>query len=249
MQRLFRILGYEVARLDRFGKDPVADIGRLFNGRALEVIFDVGANEGQTSEQFAAAFPRAVVYSFEPFEPSFEKLSALAEGSVQVRPVRCALGDVEAEMKLHVNSASVTNSLLPNAPEAEEFQPAGMAREITSVTTRVSTVDAQCESAGVPFIDVLKTDTQGYDLHVLRGAERMIRGENVAVVLAEVLFAPLYSGQSYFHDIYAHLWARGFRLVTLYGVALNENGYASWCDALFVHPQAVLRRRRKRGVA
>ena len=90
VQRLLRAKGYEVSRLDRPGKDPIVDIGHLLKGQAPRVILDVGANEGQTTEQFISAFPSAMVHSFEPFEPSFRKLSAIFAASGQVRAVQCA---------------------------------------------------------------------------------------------------------------------------------------------------------------
>ena len=89
------------------------------------------------------------------------------------------------------------------------------------------------------FIDLLKMDTQGYELHVLAGAEQTIRANNIAVVYSEVLFVPLYKGQAYFPEVYEHLVSRGFGLVNFYDTHYNDDGYLSWCDALFVHPMGI----------
>ena len=41
----------------------------------------------------------------------------------------------------------------------------------------MSTVDAEAERLGVERIDLLKTDTEGYELEVLRGAAGLLGGE------------------------------------------------------------------------
>jgi len=56
-----------------------------------------------------------------------------------------------------------------------------------------------------------------------------------------MLFVPLYESQVNFEVVYMHLYARGFRLVDLYDCCRNDEGYLSWCDALFVNP-AVLKK-------
>jgi FkbM family methyltransferase len=236
IKKLLRLKGYEIARLNRFGRHPLVDIRRIFSGHTPRVIFDVGANEGQTATQFATLFPEAVIYSFEPFHDAFTQLQKAAVKYPRIHPVETALGDKIGDQTLCVNAASVTNSLLANSPEAPDFQPNGMADSRGTATVRVSTADDYCRAHQIPSIDILKIDTQGYDLTVLRGAEQLITENRVAVILVEVLFASLYLGQAYFHQIYDYLWHHGFRLVNLYDVAINERTYASWCDAIFVHP-------------
>ena len=155
------------------------------------------------------------------------------------------LGERIANQTFFLNAASVTNSLLPNAPGAFSFHPESMAAPRNETTVSVSTIDTYSQEHSIHWIDILKTDTQGYDLCVFRGAETLLAESRVAVILTEVLFAHLYSGQAYFEDIYIHLLHRGFRLVGLYSVSWNSQHYASWGDALFVHPEAVARRRAK----
>jgi FkbM family methyltransferase len=239
LRNAIRASGYEIARANRFGVKPLKDIRKIFGTQIPRTVFDVGANEGQTAIEFAKEFPGATIYSFEPFGNAFCELQRVAARLPQITPVQSALGQTIGSQTLFLNAASVTNSLLPNAPEAAIFQPEGMALPAGSTTVPVSTVDDYCRQHGIQWIDVLKTDTQGYDLSVLVGAEQLIAAQKVSAIFVELLFAPLYSGQSNFQDIYAHLWGRGFKLVNFYSVSWNEQNYASWCDGLFVHPDAL----------
>ena len=47
--------------------------------------------------------------------------------------------------------------------------------DTTEVPVRVETLDGYCERHGIDSIDLLKVDTQGYDLNVLKGAAGRMR--------------------------------------------------------------------------
>ena len=100
----------------------------------------------------------------------------------------------------------------------------------------VITLDDYCRSAGIDRVDVLKTDTQGYDLEVLKGAERLFQDRRISVVHVEVTFDDLYEGMPEFDELYRFLADRQMRLVALYNYVMRS-GVAGWCDALFALPK------------
>jgi hypothetical protein len=61
--------------------------------------------------------------------------------------------------------------------------------------------------------DVIKIDTQGYELEILCGGERTIA--SAFLIELEVEFNPLYKQQPLFGDLDAHLRSRGFGLLGL----------------------------------
>ena len=99
----------------------------------------------------------------------------------------------------------------------------------------VETVDAYCAGRAIRGIDLLKIDTQGYDLEVLRGAKEIL--PHVRLVLAEWTFRPLYQGMAEPDAIYRHLIDRAFRLVGIYHWWYS-NGLADCADALFARMPA-----------
>jgi hypothetical protein len=50
------------------------------------------------------------------------------------------------------------------------------------------------------------------------------------------LFAPLYEGQAFFHEVYDRCLRDGYRFVGLYGAAYSEQNELLWADALFQAP-------------
>jgi hypothetical protein len=97
----------------------------------------------------------------------------------------------------------------------------------------------------VTNIDLLKIDVQGGELGVIKGAERHLK--NAVMVLTEVEFVEMYSGQPLFADIDAELRRQGFvihMLGALQGRAfkpISVNGNPErglnqliWSDAVYV---------------
>ena len=71
--RLFTMVGKRMAfslasalRLLAHGVDLASDLSRHFPDRRGDLIFDVGANVGQTVLEFRTVFRKAYIVSFEP---------------------------------------------------------------------------------------------------------------------------------------------------------------------------------------
>ena len=100
----------------------------------------------------------------------------------------------------------------------------------------ITTLNSFCGTNHIDRIDLIKIDTQGYELKVLKGADKIISPTFARAVYVEVLFVELYEAQPYFLDIYKVLSERGFRLVGFYNIfrSVQSPHFLLWCDALFV---------------
>ncbi len=230
--RVARSLGWDVSRTAVFGKNPFADIHKLATD-VPRLGFDVGANEGQTAGELRRIFSEARIYCFEPYEAAFRTLQRRLGGDPRFCLEPIALGDNKGEATLYENAQSVTNSLLPNAPEAHLFQPTAYAIPMGQSKVAITTLDDFCKERTIPRIDFLKIDCQGYDLRILQGARKHLTEHRISFIVVEMLFAPLYTGQANFHEIYGFLTGFGYRLVGLYAIHRSPAGDILWCDALF----------------
>lgn len=234
-KRALARFGYELRRLPGgappLGQDPFADMRRLLENEARPLIFDVGANVGQSIEKFRRYFPHSVIHAFEPGADAFAELQRRTAAITDVRINRLALGASAGTRNFFVSSTgSQLNSLLE--PSTEIWGGGGI-KEKTQVA--VSTVDAYCREH-VEFINILKTDTQGSDFEVIRGAEQMLRARRVQLVYMEILFSDMYHGQARMDQIFGYLMDHGFELVTFYPFYYWGNK-ASWSEALFRQPR------------
>ena len=73
------------------GMDPVFDRVRLIS-MERPIIFDVGANVGNTAIEFSAKHPNAIIHAFEPVSDTFALLSANTRTAKQIIAHQLAVG-------------------------------------------------------------------------------------------------------------------------------------------------------------
>jgi FkbM family methyltransferase len=191
----------------------------------IRIIFDVGANVGQTTRLFREQFPDSQIYSFEPISNTYEELLANTRNLSNVKYFRVAFGSTDSVVKVFLQEGSVFNSL------NNKVNVANVGRKSEDVT--VTTVDSFCEQNNIDQIDILKIDTEGFDLEVLYGASRLLAGNKVKYVLTEVGFSDDNERNTPFSKIHEFLSAKGFKLRGFYNQSTNERGYIVFADALY----------------
>jgi FkbM family methyltransferase len=122
------------------------------------------------------------LHCFEPSRPTFELLLQNDfPPNVHCNPF--GLGSVAEQRTLYVvGEALGINSLFRRQgidDHATQWRAAG------EETVRIATLDSYCRDQGIPHIDFLKIDVEGYELEVLKGAAESLRLGHVAVVQFE----------------------------------------------------------------
>jgi len=235
LRRKFRSLtGYDIHKyvddfVDLQYRDAFTDIGSRID-RSDPIIFDVGANRGQTIEKLTSVFPKAHIHAFEPGRV-FDVLSQQSwPNGIKLNNV--ALGAAEGTIDFYEHTSSKHSSPLP-------LNRAGFRGGTTvQCTVPVSTIDACSARNNVLHIDLLKMDVQGYEMNVLRGAEKMLPA--VGLIYLEITFAKIYKHAATLDELYSFLTNRGFKLVTFYNFHYLDE-VAGWTNALFIN--SVLNRR------
>ncbi|HWC77840.1 MAG TPA: FkbM family methyltransferase [Blastocatellia bacterium] len=227
IRRCLRDLGYDITRLrpQQLGVDPFRDMGRLLTGVSHPTILDVGANVGQSVDRFRAALPGAVIHSFEPSPATFAKLMGHCEGLVGVRAWNYGVGAAIGTLPLLENTSSVMSSFFAPGPTAW-----GEIAQTTNVS--VVTLDAFADREGIDRIHVLKSDTQGYDFEVFKGAQGLMRAGRIQLIYYEVTVSAMYQGLPAYYEVFRFLAEQGFLPVSFYDQHY-QNGLLSWMDVLF----------------
>src|ERR1700693_2130382 len=157
--------------------------------------------------------------------PGFPTILVKMPTEICANSLRQALGSKTGEMDFIANEFSPMSSLL-----APSFDCWGSIKETHKVT--VKTLDDYCTEQGITNIDILKSDTQGFDLEVLKGAEKLFKGQRVHLVYMEIIFSDMYKGLPRLDEIYAFMADHGFHLVSFYEF-FYQHDRAGWTDALF----------------
>jgi FkbM family methyltransferase len=210
------------------GVDFISDL-KYSVGSENPKCFDVGANKGQTIDLFLEIFKQPDIYSF---EPSIETYTILENRKFcdNVHIFQYALGAEESRKELINYEASKLSSFLEldqsTKGQFKNIQVHGMEE------VRQTTVDHIFDEQNIEELDLLKIDTQGYDLEVLRGSRRSLVERKINNVFIELNFASLYSKQSSPDEIIQFLGSYGFGLVGFYDIRRNDK-LISWCNGLF----------------
>lgn len=224
VQAALRRSGYQLVRYAP-GVSLYEDIRVRLDSVTEPIVFDIGANEGQSIEQFRQAIPAAEIYAFEPSASTFAKLCARTSNYPNVHLVNSGVGAVSGLSTLLENEDSQTSSFLR---PLETW----WGEVVAETEVELVALDDFCAAREIQRIDLLKTDTQGFELEVLKGASRLMMSREVRLVLLEVIFADLYEGIPPFDVVFGFLRENGFELVGFYNSVVRDHRLA-WSDALF----------------
>jgi FkbM family methyltransferase len=155
------------------GVDCFLDIGRQLGRNGIKVVFDVGANIGQSAIDYLHRCPQAEIYSFEPVAATYKELVAATHQFPRVHSFNFGMGRETGEVVINVNPLRQMSSIKVRRPEDHPE------------TIRLDTIANFVEEHRIEVIDFLKVDTEGYDLDVLSGAAPLLRQQRIHFVQAE----------------------------------------------------------------
>jgi FkbM family methyltransferase len=241
VRRLLRDLackaGYEVFDTVPLGIDFMRDSFWLSQQvrSSLDVFFDVGANVGQTSLRALKEFPDARIYAFEPTPAAFVELAKNIAAIPRIRAVQAALGSEKGAAELFLYEDTTLSSLNHESPGADRFGPPR-----GTLRCEVTTLDAFCAENQIQHISVLKVDAEGYNMPILRGADRLLRGKSIDFIYLEffdVVSSKKDAGGDLV-DLCKFLQPFGFRFVATYNdYLLFEPKFFTCSNVLFMRPE------------
>jgi FkbM family methyltransferase len=224
--------GYRRALLS--GVLPSIEHGPAFRGRRFDCVVDVGANKGQFAAFARNCFPQCRIVSFEPLDRPARIYESLFHDDTRTRLVRAAVATERGSVLMHVTAKDDSSS--PLAVGKLQTQAFG--------SVVVDTIEVPCGPLSDYLLDddlgqenLLKVDTQGFELQVLRGADGLL--DRFSAIYCELSFKELYVGQSLASEVIAHLFHRQFSLAGVYNLTSDRNLGQLQADMLFVRLQKI----------
>jgi FkbM family methyltransferase len=214
----------------QLGREWAYDACRFAGRRDFPVLFDVGAHVGETSLYLHQFFPRGQIHAFEFVPATARQLQENVRRCANVRVHVQALGRAVETLQVPLHAYSKVNSLRfaakpPPAPEEE------------ILTVPVTTIDAFCAARGIPRIDLLKTDAEGFDLQILEGAAGLIAANKIPFIFSEVTFCDT-DEQQRFDPLHRFLTGRGYHLCGFYEAYVHRS-HLHFCNVLYLNPAAL----------
>jgi len=145
-------------------------------------ILDVGANEGAYAAEVAAMNHQARVFAFEPHPATYQRLSKCSAASKNITAINAACGSTPGEMVLYDYSGSAGSEHASlHAGVIEELHKG----ESEKHTVNVISLDNFAAEHDISLIHLLKIDTEGHELEVLKGAGKLLRESRIKAIQFE----------------------------------------------------------------
>lgn len=228
LKQFFKDLGLTI---DRY---PAGDLRRrmlLFEHFNIQTIYDVGANKGQYARLMRKLGYKGKIISYEPLEGPYKKLHKSSEPDVNWQTFQLGIGDEFGEKEINVSENLVSSSFQEMLPIHISESPDS--KYIRTEKVELKTFDSEFVlHHNTGEVALLKIDTQGYELNVLRGASKSL--EYVTAVQIEMCLSQTYENEPDYLSIIQILKESGFKLFSLEtGYSNKKSGQLYQADGIF----------------
>ena len=229
VHKLFSMIGYDVRKKGKaptrsFEIDCIDLISTIDPDQTEKVIFDVGANIGQTAIKLSNKLPNASIYSYEPFPSSFSKLKENCSSNENIQCKQIGLSSVTG----YISDIDDKNCSQTNRFSKDEINTSVISDKQEIV---ISTIDKEMELLNLPNLWLLKIDVEGMDLEVLKGASRSLGNKCISWIYIEAGLTSIQRHHVPLHNIFVFL--RQYDYVFSGCFELCFPRHYSYCNALF----------------
>jgi FkbM family methyltransferase len=228
---LAALCGYEL-RKARKSDSMDMHLRRFFSNHQVGLVIDCGAFVGTFAKLCRKSGYIGPILSFEPSSKQYATLAAAASEDPQWQTFKTGLGDAAGDRNIHISSSKGDfNSLFNSRSEMSErfggLDFVGVER--VAIERLDSVLEARGISDDVPIF--IKSDTQGNDLNVLRGAGARLR--QATGLLLEMSVQAIYDGTPSHWEVLEFVRTSGFEPYGFSTVSRDKNGGLIEYDAIF----------------
>jgi FkbM family methyltransferase len=207
------------------------------NGKLI--IFDVGANIGQSIKRFNDIFPESIIHSFEPIKECYEKMLI---NFPQDRFIKnnYALSEKNTNKKFFINKFSFTSSftLINSNYEKHFYRERDKLKK--TIVVKTITLDKYINLNKIKKIDILKIDTQGHELSVLKGGKSSLKKNIFNFIEVEIIINDYYTKKVNLHEIDRLMVENNFELFGLQGFSYSKKNQINYFDMLYKNKNIIL---------
>ena len=237
IKKFIKNLGYDIIKLNpyfTFYPKENTDNGilqKVLKELNIELLFDIGANNGDWAMDIKKNGYSGQIFSFEPQTESFKILEDLSSNDSRWESFNYGLGDSDSEEFINISKNLVSSSCLPILDKHTEAETDS--RYHKKELIKIKKIDSLFHNLVTSEKKVfMKIDTQGYEFKVLEGAKRIIN--RVSGLIIEMSFTELYKGEVKFSKMKKYLEGLGFLLVHIQdGFKDSNTGELLQVDAIF----------------
>ena len=185
---------------------------QLANPSKVKTVIDVGANVGFFSMLIRDIFPSSKIYSIEPVPLTYSCLKRNLVGDRKTHTYNLGVSDRPRIAKMNFNSQLSAISQISSAGD---------------IDVKLTTLDKFIRDNQIDMIDILKIDTEGHELNVLKGAKKALsktRYLHIEVTVNDIDSLAQHSPRHTFSEIFSCLYAPTYNFQLLSYRSFTDSG-------------------------
>ena len=204
------------------------EIGEVYNLKKfikefkIDSIYDVGANNGQYAQMLRKKVNfQGNIFSFEPFSKIYEELKKNAKNDDNWHTFNYAISNTSGIKKLNVAQNDQMNSFQKSSIEETDI--------LKDINTQYEFENVKTKTLSEAIIDIssnancknilLKLDTQGHDLTILKSSDNL---KFFSGIQCEIAFKSIYLDAPKYYETIQFLEKSGFELSAIFP---NNSGH------------------------
>ena len=207
IQRFINFFGFKVVKIKEKKYREFDQIIKKVLKKNNNIIFDIGANKGQSIYRYRKLFNNSKFYSFEPSSTAFEILKSKYGNLNNVKLFNVALGSKKNKKLFYDYKNNELSSFIKINKKFKETK--------KDIFVKIDTIDSIFKKNNLKRINLLKMDTQGYEEPILRGARKIITEQKIDLIELEIILGDYYEKSSSFKKIEDALSYGSYRLLAL----------------------------------
>jgi len=241
IQKIINLTGYKLMKSKTTDATDLDKLNKSLITKLDPVIFDVGANKGQSITRYKKLFKSPIIHSFEPNEDEINILKQKYINDKKIYLNNIAVGDKKGTLEFNINANSGHSSfknLIPNTTWIKRRSESAKIDDKNYTTKKINTeiisLDDYVNEKNISNIDILKIDTQGYEDKVLLGAKNLLKENRIKLIELELIFSEIYEKPLQIYDVEKNLAPNNYKL---FGISNNGSlisNYIFQSDLIYI---------------
>ncbi len=224
---LTKIFGYRLVGAKKTVKHNDFDsilffiLNNLYKKKEV-IIFDIGANKGQSVNRFKKVFKNPIFFCFEPTKRLFDLLKEKFLKDKNISIYNFGISNKKEKIKFFDFKYSPINSFVPIDKESKFYKARKIILNLNDDEKFIDTYDVEVnlldeifKDFNVDDIDILKIDTQGFEDKVLEGCSNLLQNKKIKVIELELILGFGYQKNLSFFDLEKTLSKYDYKLIAI----------------------------------
>jgi len=199
----------------------------------IDLLIDVGSNEGQFAKKIIEFGYTNQIISFEPIKSIHKKLYENSKKYKNWTSKRLGFGKINSLKSINISQNSVSSSILQIKKIHTEIEP--HSKFVGKEKIRIIKLDNFLNKKKFSKKKIfLKIDTQGYEKNIILGSKKVLK--QISCIMLELSLTPLYKNEASFFEMVNLLKKFGFKIWSIErGFADKTTGRVLQVDVIFIN--------------